>query len=622
MQLSKIKDWKWAIWGAFAITLLSLYPQLLMWGAQGREWNGSYAEIHGDEWVYSAYVQALIDGRPRRNDPYTGRDDQPGNSQPESLFSIQFVPAYSIALPARVLGLSSSTAFILLGVLAPFLACLSIVWLLFNLTQDHRLAAAGSVIVLCLGGVAAGEGVAHLLVSGFQYSFVPFLRKYEPAAPFPLFFLFCGFVWKSTQAHGRRAFGWALISGITVVLLIFSYFYLWTSALAWLACLAVLLVIADRANLRRQGMSFLTIGLLALGGLVPYVLLLARRSATMDAGQKLTISHAPDFFRVPELLGLVVIIMIVVAQVRGRINWRASESLFTLSFALLPLVVFNQQIITGRSLQPFHYESFIANYIALIGVTAASVIIWRGREGVARPIRFRVVGWLVFIAVWWAGIEIMAPTNVIKKDNQFIDRAAAVCQRLRERGKTDQEMADPDSDSRPLVLASENKVAVILPTFAPQAVLWAPHFDFLNLEPGESRARFYEYLYYTGVDGDKMAKDLREPLSSVAAAAFGHERVIPDLAVQTKLISDEEIASQVSEYKTYYSSFSRERALQHILSYVIVPVEGGPDLSNLDRWYERDQGERVGDHLLYRVQLRPSVATQHILQSTAPGVYR
>jgi hypothetical protein len=605
MQNGKTNDWKWMIWGAIAITILSLYPQLLMWGARGRDWNGTYAEIHGDEWVYSAYIQALIDGRPRRNDPYTGRDDRPGDPKPESLFSIQFVPAYMIAVPARLLRISSSTAFIILGILAPFFASLAIFWLIFNLTQEHKLAAAGSLIVLCLGGVAAGEGLIHILVSGDQYSFIPFLRKFEPAAPFPLFFLFCTFVWKTLQGDRKRACGWAAIAGLTLVLLIFSYFFLWTSAVAWLACLAVLLVVTNRANIKRHGMPFLIIIALAVTGLVPYLILLSNRSATMDAGQKLTISHAPDLFRVPEILGAGVIIMLVMAHLRGRIEWRAPECVFSASLALMSFAVFNQQVITGRSLQPFHYESFIANYLALVAVIVASVIIWRGREGATKQVRYGVVRWIVFVSFWWAAIEIMAPTKVIKKDNLFIDRAAAVCQRLRERAIVHPPNVDSSTDSAPLVLASDNKVAVLLPTFAPQAVLWAPHFDFLDLRPGESRQRFYQYLYYTGVEENRLTKDLHEPMSTVAAAAFGHERVIPDLAVKPKPITDEEIATQVSAYKSFYSSFSRDQAVQHILSYVIVPVTDGPDLANLDRWYQRDEGEQVGNYILYRVQLRP-----------------
>src|SRR6266496_969526 len=516
MQLSKTREWKFAVWGAVAFTLLSLYPQFLMWGVRGLNWNGSYAELHGDEWVYSAYVQALIDGRPRRNDSYTGRDDRPGHPQPESLFSIQFVPAYLIALPARLVGISSSTAFIILAVLAPFFACLAIFWLLFNLTRDENLAAAGAVIVLCLGALAAGQGLIHVLVSGLQYSFLPFLRRYEPATPFPLFFVFCTFVWKSLNDERHRSFAWAAAAGLALDILIFSYFFLWTAALAWFTCLAFLWFAAYPDRLRRDTKSFLTVLLLGVAALAPYLGLLSHRSASMDTGQKMTISHAPDLFRVPELIGLLVIALIIFGHLRRRINWRTPESLFATSFALMPLLVFNQQVITGRSLQPFHYEQFIANYVALVGLVVATAVIWRVSEATKRSIHYRIVGWLVFVSLLWSVMEVLAPTRVINRDNQFIDRAAAVCQRLGKLSKPDERFAtiNSETDSSPLVLFSDNKVAVILPTFATHAVLWAPHFDFLNLRPGESRDRFYEYLYYTGVDGARLATELGEPMSS------------------------------------------------------------------------------------------------------------
>jgi len=307
----------------------------------------------------------------------------------------------------------------------------------------------------------------------------------------------------------------------------------------------------------------------------------------------------------PELIGLFTIVLIVFGALRRKLNWRAPETLFAASFALTPVLVFNQQVVTGRSLQPFHYGSFIANYLVLVALVLATVIIWRGPEDKRRPISYRWVGRLAFIAIWWAAIEVLAPAKVIIRDSQFTDRAAAVCQRLRQLSTTDGLVTSSSTDPRPLVLASDNKVAVILPTFAPQAVLWAPHFDFLNLAAGESRERFYEYLYFTGIDGDKLAKELAQSMSTFAAAAFGHERVIPDLSVQAKPITSDEIALQVADYKAYYSSFTRDRAVQHVLSYVIVPSAGGPDLSNLDRWYQRDKGEQVADYILYRVQLRP-----------------
>jgi len=574
-----------------------------MWGSRGKQWNGSYAELHGDEWVYSAYVQALIDGRPRRNDPYTGRDDRPDSPQPESLFSIQLVPAYVIALPARLLGMSSSSAFMVLGVLAPFLASLAIFWLITNLTQDYRLGAAGSVVVLCLGAFGAGEGMVHLLISGSNYSFLPFVRRYEPAAPFPLFFVLCTLVWRSLNGQ-RLRFVWSIGAGLVLDLLIFSYFFLWTTAAAWLGCIVVLWLVTNPVELRRYYKSLLTILLLAGVGLVPYLILLSRRYESMDAGQKLTISHAPDLFRMPEVIGLLAISLIAFGVLRRKLNWRAPEILFALSFALTPIIVLNQQVITGHSLQPFHYKSFIANYLAILGLFLAGVLIWRGSTAEPRLINYRWVGRLAFIALLWAVIEVMSPAKVIIRDSQFTDRAAAVCQRLRQRATADGLATNSATDPRPLVLASENKVAVMLPTFAPQAVLWAPHFDFLNLAPGESRQRFYEYLYFTGITGEQLGKELALPLSSFAAASFGHERVIPDLSVRANPITAGEIESQVADYEAYYASFTAEHAGRHVLSYVIVPSAGAPDLSNLDRWYERDKGEEIGDHILYRVQLR------------------
>jgi hypothetical protein len=606
MRCHGIDKWKWGIWGAVAITLLSAYPQLVMWGVRGQEWNGSFAEGDTDEWVYAAYVQALIDGRPRRNDPYTGRDDQPDRPQPESLFSIQFVPAYAIAAPARFLGLSSSAAFIVLGILGPFFSCLAIFWLIESVIEDPKLAAAGSVIVICFGALAAGQGVITLLTSDYGYSYFLFLRRYEPLAPFPLFFLFCAFVWKALTITRGIAVAWAVAGGLTLGVLVFSYFYLWTSAAAWLACVALLWFIARPENLRQAARSFFTILALAIAALVPYVVLLSNRSPTLDSGQKLALSHAPDLFRIPELLGFGVIVLIVLAALRRRIDWRAPNTLFAAAFSLMPLVVFNQQVLTGRSLQPFHYEVFIANYATLAGAVLAVAITWRGSNHPQRAVPYPVVARAVFVAVLWAVVEVVAPTKLIIRFSEYTDRAAAVCQRLRYLAKSDKEVITSTNrpDPRQLVLASDDKVALILPVFAPQALLWESHFEFLNLQPEETSERFYKHLYYIGIDGNRLTKELGEPLSNFAAAAFGRERVILGQSVTSRPITSEEIAKKVVDYEAYMNSFSREKAAQHLLSYVIVPADGSIDLSKLDRWYQRDSGERVGDLLLYRVQLR------------------
>src|SRR4030095_8449199 len=98
------------------MTLLSLYPHFYFSLSRAGQWHGSYAAIEGvgDEVAYSAYLNALISNRPRRSDPYSGRDDQLRQPQHESLFSIQFVPAFLVAAVARLFGVSAATAFIFL----------------------------------------------------------------------------------------------------------------------------------------------------------------------------------------------------------------------------------------------------------------------------------------------------------------------------------------------------------------------------------------------------------------------------------------------------------------------------------------------------------------------------
>jgi hypothetical protein len=133
--------------------------------------EGSLHQVNGDEWLYSAYIQALIDGRPRRNEPYTGRDDQPQTPQPESVFSIQFIPAYLIAVPARLLGISASTSFIALNFIAPFLLCLSLSWLINLVSGTPKFSASSAVFVICFGGFAGGVGLVSLWANTGQYYF-------------------------------------------------------------------------------------------------------------------------------------------------------------------------------------------------------------------------------------------------------------------------------------------------------------------------------------------------------------------------------------------------------------------------------------------------------------------
>src|SRR5204863_9679646 len=106
--------WKYCALVSLAMVLLSLIPQIHLWLVRGRDWNGAYVTVQGDEPLYAAYINSLIDGRTRRNDPFGAKDHNSKSPLPESTFSIQFIPPYVISFLARTFGASASTAMIVL----------------------------------------------------------------------------------------------------------------------------------------------------------------------------------------------------------------------------------------------------------------------------------------------------------------------------------------------------------------------------------------------------------------------------------------------------------------------------------------------------------------------------
>ena len=588
------------------MVFLSLLPQIHLWIVRGKDWQGAYTNIHGDESVYSAYTNALINGRPRRYDPFTGQDKNVG--LPESTFSIQFIPAYAISYLARLLGTSASTAFIILLGIAGLLASLSVFWLLDAFGGEARLSAAGTLFVLCFGGLAGGQGLlgivakSSLLVPGF-----PFLRRYQPAAAFSLFFVFNLLVWQALTIQDKRAARIrGLLAGVVLGVLVFCYFYLWTAALAWLFCIGLLWILFRRPEWRKVLSLLATIGAIAAIAVGPYFYLVSHRAATLDEQQSLIPTHRPDLLRVPEILGALILIAIGIAVRRKKIELNNSQLIFSASFALLPFAVFNQQIITGWIMQPYHYETFILNYAVLVGVVIAVALLHK-------PVPRRLLVWIATLSVVWGIIEVSLPARLtfvpLAINNE---RMIPVLLRLNELSKVDGTFADLRTENKPSPLVFSPYIAVNswLPTWTSQGTLLdIGGLDLGHVSRAERKEFLYMHLYYSKVDGSALRKPFEGTARDVGlkyarAAIFGHERILPGLNLHFEPIKDEEIEEAIRDYQTYIDSFSREQALKRPLAYAVLLAEDKFDFTNLDRWYERDTGERVGDYVLYHLRLR------------------
>jgi hypothetical protein len=606
---------RWGVLAGVAMILLALYPQINLLALRGRDWNGAYAYNDIDEVAYAAYLQAVIDNRPRRNDPYTARDDTPAARQPESLFSIQFIPPYAIAIPARLFGLSAVSMMVIVGALAAFATALALFWLLGLVTGDDRVAATGALMVLCLGTLACAQGaVIQLLGRGWAYPYLPFLRRYLPALPFPLFFIFCALIWRSLkseskQSESKRSLYFSAVgAGLAFSVLIYSYFYLWTTAAAWMICFAVLLLIAKPDGWKSDLKSLAVTGCISLIALVPYAILLGNRATTMDSVQLLTFTRRPDLLRPPTLIGMFVLALLFYGVRSKRLAWANRKTLFAAAFALTPLAVFNQQILTGRSLQPIHYEVFIVNYVATLALVLAAALIFSRAEndetaaGIRRKPKGFVLLIIALVTFGWGVVEADITTHVVDDQNVTRDEAFPVGNRLRQLEREREAAAG----ERGGVVFTPNLIeGDDLPTLAPQGVLWARHLHvFSSSSWDENKERFYQHAYYEGLDADWLKSELDRGNYIIVIALFGWGRHHDRLTANSTPLSHEEIDTEVERYSNYIATFNRERASNPLLSYVVTRADEEPNFTNLDRWYERDRGERHGKFILYRVRLK------------------
>src|SRR5438445_8080341 len=118
------------------------------------------------------------------------------------------------------------------------------------------------------------------------------------------------------------------------------------------------------------------------------------------------------------------------------------------------------------------------------------------------------------------------------------------------------------------------------------------------------------HLYYSRAETAALRQALNGTPSDPAmnyyarAVIFGHERIVPALSVQFRPIQPEEIEQEIRAYQAYADSFSRAQLLKRPITYAVIPSESNFDFSNIDRWYERDSGERVGAYTLYHLTMR------------------
>ena len=585
--------WKYGVLVGLISIFFGLYPQIDLWQKRGTDFQGTFASNDLDEIAYAAYLQALIDGRPRKNDPYSGRDESPENPQPESIFSIQFLPPLVLSIPARIVGANASQMFTATSAIFIFLTALAMFWLISLITGNEIYAAVGTLLIISIGALVSGLGAVGYLTGGSAYPYLPFLRRYIPSVAFPFFFGLFASVWLLIKSEIKtNKIISAVVGGLCFAFLVFSYFYLWTTAAAFLFLFTLIFLVLRPENWKRDFPYLILLGAICLLALVPYAYLVSNRAEATDAIQLLVFSRAPDLFRVPSIVCYVCLALLGAAIFLGFAKLKSLNTIFLITFALVPFAVFNQQIITGRSLQPFHYQYYVANYVVATVVILTIYIFLK--EVKSQKIFNAISAILLIFAIGWGYFEVTKTTEMLSFWNIERETSAQVSKRL-------DEIAGNDPNAiHDITINYDYVQADTQPTIAPQAVLWARHQHvFAGVGWEENKERFYQLLYFSGRDENWMRENFRRGDIEAYMALFGWDRFNANLSVNYRPLTKPEIEAEVQRYKAYIENFSSEQAKLFPLKFAVAKKDNEPDFENLDKWYQRDSGEFYDDFVLY-----------------------
>jgi hypothetical protein len=273
---------------------------------------------------------------------------------------------------------------------------------------------------------------------------------------------------------------------------------------------------------------------------------------------------------------------------------------------LLPFFVFNQQVVTGRSMQPFHYEILIANYVVLLSLVLLNRLL--------QPVISRRATLLIVAScLIWGTIEVSVGVAARHTLNTKNDEMVPVLLRLRERANNDGtwEGLRNHGKAPTLVFSPELRLSGLLPTWAPQpSLLPTGSESFQTLSEAGRRGRLYLHLYYCNRNKEYLRDLLNDRVGDrfatyyMRSSLFGAERGVTFLSQTFEPIQQEEIEHVVNEYESFVASFSRIEASMLPISYVVTRSDESFDFSKIDLWYERDAGEQIGIYSLIHLTHR------------------
>ncbi|MDO8621537.1 MAG: hypothetical protein Q7R31_04650, partial [Candidatus Levybacteria bacterium] len=259
-----------------------------------------------------------------------------------------------------VFSLDINNTFLLSRFLLTFMVFLLIYCFVLLLSRDKLAALCSAAVLLLVDSVLSYSGIYRILHGISPDNFLRIARPVNPAMIYILLFSFLISFW---LFYKEIKWFYGIVRAVLLGLNFYNYFYTWTYLYAFGGVLVLIFLI--QKNWREvTRLTSVFVGALLVA--IPYALNLYRATqhpAYQEANVRfgVILTHAPLFIGLVAIGALTVFLLEFPREDREKYY-------FGLALLLVPLVTLNQQILTGKVLEPSHYHWFFHKPIAVIFV--------------------------------------------------------------------------------------------------------------------------------------------------------------------------------------------------------------------------------------------------------------
>ena len=262
-----------------------------------------------------------------------------------------------VAYMGKIFALDINNTILLSRLVLPFVVFLLIYGFVFLVSRDKFTALSSAAVLLLADSILSYSGITRLLQGVSPDHFLRLARPVVPALIYLFLFAFLLFFW---QFYRKGNWKYGALSIIVLGLNFYNYFYTWTYLYAFGSILILLLII------QRNWKQALRIGGIFVGGAIvaiPYFINMYRASQfptfeDMGISSGIILSHQPLFMGSSIIIALLFFLFLF-----PRID--KEKYLFGLAILLTPFLTMNQQVLTGRIMQPDHYHWFFHKPLAV-----------------------------------------------------------------------------------------------------------------------------------------------------------------------------------------------------------------------------------------------------------------